>query len=286
MIMNLSVIIVSWNVREKLKDNIKALLASEGGLKFEIFVVDNASSDESAEMVAREFTEVKLIANKENLGFAKANNQAIAEASGEFILLLNPDMRVRPDTLEKMIGWMRDNDQSDVAGCRLVDEAGNNIPHVRRFPKIFDQAMIVLKLSHLFPRLLDGYLAKDFDYSQAAKVDSIRGSFFLIRRRALEKIGVLDERYFIWFEEVDYCRRIAETGGQVWYAPAAECIDFVGQSFAQVSRGRTQRYFRDSMIKYFKKWQPAWQVLILEICWPLGLSLTRLAGLFVNSKNK
>jgi hypothetical protein len=269
--MDLSIIIVSWNVREKLKANLKAIYNSEGNLNFEIFVVDNNSEDGSAEMVVREFSKVKLIANKENLGFAKANNQAIRKASGDFILLLNPDMRVFPDTLKNMVKWMRQNKKASVAGCHLVGAKGETIKHVRRFPKLWDQLTIVLKLPHLFQKILDKYLRIDFDYKKEASVDSIRGSFFMMRKDAIDKVGLLDEEFFIWFEEVDYCRRVKNNREEVWYTPAAMCLDYVGQSFSQIPNGKKQKYFQDSMLKYFKKWHPLWQCLILEIAWMIGL---------------
>lgn len=267
---DLSIIIVSWNVKDKLRDNLQALFSSVGDIDFEVCVVDNASADGSAEMVVSEFPWVSLIANQDNLGFAKANNQAIAKAKGDFMLLLNPDMKAGPDTLLNMLDWMKRNPQAAVAGCHLVDEQGRTVKHVRRFPTVWDQLAIVLKLPHLLPGVLEKYLREDFDYSQPAKVDSVRGGFFMLRRETIEQVGLLDERYFIWFEEVDYCLRVRNKGLEVWYAPAAECLDYVGQSFKQVKRGTTQNYFQDSMLKYFKKWHPAWQYLLLQLAWPIG----------------
>jgi len=279
--MDLSIIIVSWKVKDKLRENLQALFASSRAVSFEVFVVDNNSNDGTAEMVKNEFSEVILIANSENLGFAKANNQALRlrsfdgaqDRSGqaEFILLLNPDMRVQSDTLVKMLEWMKQNPQASVAGCHLIDEKGETIKHVRRFPAILDQLAIVLKLPHLFPKILDNYIVADFDYTKPAKVDSIRGGFFMIKRETIDKVGLLDERYFLWFEEVDFCLRVKKSGGEVWYTPVAECVDFVGQSFKQVKRGITQRYFRDSMLKYFKKWRPTWEYWLLRLVWPVGL---------------
>lgn len=303
--MDLSIIIVSWNVREKLKENLLVLFKSEGDVSFEIFVVDNNSHDGTAEMVknefslngvhpvksgqlagAKQFNGVKLIANAENLGFAKANNQAIKQARGEFILLLNPDTRVLPDTLSNMVKWMRKNKQASVAGCHLVDEPGNTIKHVRKFPTIWDQLAVVLKLPHLFPNILNKYLRVDFDYSKPAKVDTVRGGFFMIRNTSPARL--LDERYFLWFEEVDFCRQVKKNGarlrpakcgttarqGEVWYTPAAECVDYVGQSFKQLPRAKAQKYFRDSMLKYFEKWHPAWQYWALKSAWPIGMFIT------------
>lgn len=270
--MDLSIIIVSWNVKEKLRENLGALFKSVGDFAFEVFVVDNNSADGTAVMVKNEFPQVKLIANAENLGFAKANNQALRLCSEQArcVLLLNPDMKVFPDTLDSMISWMENHKQASVAGCRLINEKGETIRHARRFPGFFDQLAIVLKIPHLFPSVLNRYLRADFDYDQSAKADSVRGGFFMIRSEVIKKIGLLDERFFVWFEEVDYCKRVALAGGEVWYTNAAECVDYIGQSFKQIKRGVAQKYFRDSMLEYFKKWHPVWQSWLLRLAWPMG----------------
>jgi len=283
--MDLSIIIVSWKVKEKLRENLQAIFYSDHSIGFEVFVVDNNSTDGTVEMVRNEFPEVKLIANQQNLGFAKANNQAIREATGNYVLLLNPDMKPFPNTFKNMLEWLKVNPQASVAGCNLIDEVGETIKHVRRFPRLSDQLTIVLKLPHLFSDVLNKYLRKDFNYSKAEKVDSVRGGFFMIRKATIEMVGLLDERFFVWFEEVDYCLRVKKAGGEVWYTPAAKCIDYVGQSFSQVKRGTAQKYFRNSMLRYFKKWQPAWQYCILLIAWPIGQLMTW-AGELIRFKNK
>lgn len=275
--MDLSVIIVSWQVREKLQDNLSALFQSQGDFKFEVIVVDNNSSDGTLEMIKQNFPTVTIIANQDNRGFAVANNQALQVSQGKFQLLLNPDMQVRPDTLNNVLAWAKNNSQAVVTGCKLVDEKGVIIKQVRRFPKLRDQLAITLKLPHFFPRIVRRYLKEGFDHDQATKVDSIRGAFFLINSEAYEKISggkkpFLDERYFIWFEEVDFCRTVYQLGGEVWYTPVAQCLDYVGQSFKQVKRAKTQEYFSDSMIKYFQKWGTKLEVGVLKIAWRLVLA--------------
>lgn len=267
--MDFSVIIVSWNVREALQKNLLALKNSRD-VRLEIIVIDNNSADGSAQMVKDQFPEVRLIANKENVGFAKACNQGIRQAEGNYILLLNPDMEVLPWTLSRSLFWLQDNPQAAITGIHLVDHSGQTLPQVRRFPGVFDQSIVASKLAHIFPFLLHHYLCTTFNYEAASAVDSVRGSFFIIKRSTIEKIGLLDERYFVWFEEVDYCRQAREHGLEIWYTPAAEAIDYVGQSFKQVTRSQTQAYFKDSMLKYFAKWQPAWQRSILRLAWSIG----------------
>ena len=272
--MDLSIIIVSWKVKDLLKVNLTSIFQNKPGFEFEVFLVDNNSGDGTVEMVKDKFREVKLIENKENLGFAQANNQAIKKTQGEYILLLNPDMKVLPDTLDNLIEEAEKYPEAGVMGCHLTDKNGKTVPQVRKFPGFWDQLAIILKIPHIFPGVLNKYLVKNFDYTRGAEVDSIRGSFFLIRREVIEQIGGLDERFFLWFEEVDYCRRVREAGWKIVYTPKARCVDNVGRSFSQVKRGETQKYFRDSMLKYFRKWKPGWQYYLLKLVWPLGILIT------------
>lgn len=268
--MDLSIVIVSWKVRDLLKKNLEAIFKSTGGISFEVFVVDNKSSDGTFEMVSQEFPQVNLILNNVNAGFAKANNQAIEMAQGKYVLLLNPDMRVFPDTLSRMFDFMERRTDAGIASCRLVKESGENIPHLRKFPTLLDQLAVVLKIPHVYPEILDNYLMRDFDYAKEADVDSVRGAFFMIRREVIDAIGKLDERYFVWFEEVDYCKRVINAGMKVVYNPEAKCIDYIGKSFSQVKRGRTQDYFRNSMLEYFSKWGNWFEFLVLYLAWPVG----------------
>ena len=236
-------------------------------------------------MVDKEFPEASIIRNEANFGFAKANNLALKQIESRYALLLNPDMLLKPDTLGDMVGWMEKNQQAVVASCRLLDEKGEIVRHVRRFPELWDQLAIALKLPHLVPGILDKYLRPGFDDGQAAPVDSVRGAFFLINLEVARELKLfadstlpyLDERYFLWFEEVDYCRQVRKGGGEVWYTPAAEGVDLVGQSFKQVRRQTTQKYFAASMLEYFRKWHPAWQGLLLKIAWLVGKILAKIS---------
>lgn len=275
--MDLSIIIVSWNCRQALAANLQALKTSQG-LSFEVFVVDNNSSDGTVEMISHDFPEVTLIANSVNHGFAHACNQALAIAQGDFILLFNPDMLISEQSLSHALTWLKANPQAWVAGFKLLDTKGQIIKQVRRFPSLWDQLAIVLKIPHFASRVLKHYIVDNFNYEQASAVDSIRGSFFFIRRSTLDRVGLLDERFFVWFEEVDYCRRVYQAGGQVWYSPASMATDLVGQSFKLLPRSKAQTYFRDSQLKYFAKWLPAWQGIILRLAWLLIAPFTALAS--------
>ncbi len=270
--MDLSIVIVSWNGKDLMKNCLKSIFQNTTGIEYQVFVVDNGSKDGTQEMITKEFPQVQLIANNYNAGFAKANNQAInrmiAEKSlTDFVLLLNQDMLVLPNTLLSMVRFMRQHPETGIAGCHLINEHKATVSHVRRLPTLSDQVAILLKLPHLFPRILDRYLMSDFDYTkkEPQEVDSIRGSFFMIRKEVIEKLGGLDELYFFWFEEVDYCRQVKNAGWKVMYTGQTVCVDFVGQSVKKVAQFKRQKMFTESMLKYFGKWQPRWQWGVLQV---------------------
>lgn len=279
--MDLSIIIVSWQVKEKLKKNIESIYLSKTKYNFEIFVVDNASNDGTVSMLKENFPKVNIIANSKNIGFSSACNQAILKAKGDFILLLNPDMKLYPDTLEKAVLWHRSNNEIVVSGIKLENEKGENILQIRRFPKLLDQLAIIFKIPHFLPGVLNKYLYKDFDYNKSQVVDSIRGSFFLINKLAWQKISkqklpLLDSKYFLWFEEVDFCKQVYTKKALVYYNSKAKACDLVGQSFSQVNFSKKQKYFSQSMLTYFKKWKPYWQYLIIKIAWSIVFIIIKL----------
>jgi len=264
--MDISIIIVSWNTRDLLKKCIKSILKhTQKKIKFEIIVVDNASQDGTVEMLWREFPEVKVLANNQNFGFAKANNQAIAKAQGKYVLLLNPDTEFTEDTLKPIAQKMDADESIGVLGCRLLNSDGTLQPSVRRFPRKRDILVILFKLDRIFPKLLDHYLARDFSYTQPPpnpllskgggvsmeQVHQVMGAFFLVRREVFEKIGLLDEEYFIWFEEVDFCRRVWQNGWKVVYYPNISIVHHSSKSFAQAQTWKKQLWFFQSAWRYF-----------------------------------
>ncbi|MBI1961587.1 MAG: glycosyltransferase family 2 protein [Parcubacteria group bacterium] len=256
-------------------------------LQFEIIVVDNASSDGTVEMLEENFDvipaafsprenregiqesnainpgsrvkrgmTIKLIRNSKNLGFAAANNQGIGEARGKYILLLNPDTEFTENSLKKVFDRMESDPSIGVLGCKLLNPNGSLQPSVRRFPRVRDIKVIFFKLYKLFPSLLDRYLAKDFNYSREQEVDQVMGAFFCIRRSVIDQIGLLDDKYFIWFEEVDFCRRAKAVGFKVVYWPGTSIIHHAGQSFGQAPSVKKQWWFFRSAWRYFFRLPP------------------------------
>lgn len=275
--MDLSVITVTLNDRGIIAGQLKSVQAGAKEISIEQFMVDNGSNDGTPDYLAKEFPGIRLIRNSTNTGFGRANNQAAAMANGDFILFLNPDMRIEERGLDKMVGWMRKNPDVGIASCKLVDESGkfNEKAKPRRFPSVFDQVMILLKIPHLFPRVLNSYMYSDFDPDSAREVDSVRGSFLMMRRELYEKLGwAFDPRYFIWFEDVDICRECNKAGLKVFYTPIISCVDFVGQTFKKMPTVWKQRNFTKSMLQYFQKWEPWYKWIWIAVLRPVAIALS------------
>lgn len=274
--MNLSVITVTWNSAKLIAEQIDSVKNGCNNISFEEFVVDNGSTDETVKIVKEKYSWVKLIENGKNLGFGVPNNMAAKISTGEFLLFLNPDMRVAPGSLDKMVEWMRSHSDVGLASCKLVDEQGtlNADAQPRRFPGLFDQLAVILKLPHLFPAILDRYMFKGFDADKEQEVDSVRGSFMIMRREVFEKLGfAFDPRYFIWFEDVDTCREVQRLGYKVVHTPIISCVDYIGQSFKQRTTLWKQKNFTKSMLTYFQKWTPAYTWIWIAIFRPVGIAM-------------
>ncbi len=284
-----SLIIVSWNVREQLKDNLSHLFSMQTREAFEVLVIDNGSSDGTATMIRTYFPSVHLIQNDANRGFAYACNQGLKMAKGEVLVLFNPDMMMGKDVVDHTYQTLTTHKDIGVMGVKLVREnarpddqvgRGSVVASVRRDPQFRDQLAILLKLPHLFPDVVNQYLAKDFDYNVSQNVDQVRGSFFAFRRDVMEKIGVLDaQTFFIWFEEVDFCKRVRQAGFRIWYDATVSCTDLIGQSFKQQSSRWKQTQFSLSMARYFAKWCPPWQAWIIYALRPLVIGIGALTDL-------
>ncbi len=255
--MDLSVITVTWNSEKTIAEQIRSVILGCKEISFEQFVVDNGSTDQTTAIIEKNFSHLKLVKKNINTGFSAANNEAAAQSSGEFLLFLNPDMRVEEGSLDIMAGWMRRHREVGIASPKLVNERGEfeEQGKPRRFPELWDQILVLLKIPHLFPRVLDKYFYKDFNPNKEQEVDSVRGAFLLMRRELYQKLGfAFDPRYFIWFEDVDTCREAKRLGFKVVYTPVVSCVDQVGTSFRQRGFIWKQWQFIRSMAKYFWKW--------------------------------
>ena len=261
---SVSIIIVSWNVKEALARNLERLCSLACHPQLEVIVVDNGSHDGRPTMLRMRFPRVHLVQNDQNRGFAYACNQGLRLATGNILLLLNPDMLVGRGVIEQTVEVLTRRLDVGVMGVKLVKPDGSIVPSVRRDPMLPDQLAILLKLAKLFPGTTRRYLATDFDYTQSQVVQQVRGSYFAFRRDVMDRVGPLDaQRFFIWFEEVDYCRRVREAGFVVWYSADVWCTDLVGQSFRQQRLALKQARFIRSMGNYFLKWHQPWQGMLI-----------------------
>lgn len=288
---DLSVITVTWNSAKLIGKQILSVRSGREKISCEQIIADNASTDDTIKVIediqkvffSSGDNGVKLIKNEKNSGFGGANNQAAKLASGEFFLFLNPDMRVEKLSLDKMVEWMRSHPDVGLAGCKLVDENGkiNEDAAPRRLPGLLDQAAIILKLHHICPSVLNRYLYKGFDFYKEQEVDSVRGSFMIMRREIYDRLGwAFDPRYFIWFEDVDLCREIKRLGFKVMHTPIISCVDYVGQSFKKRTTLWKQKQFTKSMAQYFQKWEPSWKYAIILILKPIGIAMARASEAF------
>ncbi len=234
----LSIIIVSYNTEAILRKALEKVYQQKHYDDFEILVVDNASSDGSCEMVEREFPQVRLFRNPSNDGFAAGNNIAIREARGEYLLLLNSDAYIFPDTLKESVDFMDANPRTGIMGVQLVCEDGSPQPSAREFPTPWKKFKVMTGFEARHPSYetyYDYYQATVGDRPQAKSVEWVPGAYFLLRRRMVDEIGLLDENFFMYFEEVDYCLRAIKAGWNVIFNPQITVIHLGGQSSLKTS---------------------------------------------------
>ncbi|MGI8588271.1 MAG: glycosyltransferase family 2 protein [Chloroflexia bacterium] len=250
-----SVVIVSWNVRDLLRACLRSLPDAAGpGLSVELLVVDNASRDGSAEMVRAEFPDVRLLAEPENLGYARANNLGIVASRGRYTLLLNPDSEMHAGSLAALLAYLEMHPEVGLAGPRLLNTDGSPQSSRRRFPTVATAMIESTPLQSLFPRagVLRQYYVLDRSDDEEQEVDWVTGACMLARREALAEVGGFDPRYFMYSEELDLCRKLRDSGWRVGYVPSATVIHHGGQSSDQNIPERHIRFQR-SRLRYFAR---------------------------------
>lgn len=254
--MDLSVIIVNYNVRQFVLQTLHSVYQSElDGLSMEVIVVDNNSNDGSVEAIQKNFPQTQVIANKDNPGFSKANNQGIAISKGEFVLLLNPDTVVEESTLAMSVAKMKAEPDIGALGVKMIDGTGAFLPESKRsFPTPWNSLTKLLGLSTLFSRskMMGGYNLTYLDENKTHDIDVLCGAFMMMRKSALDKSGVLDEDFFMYGEDIDLSYRIKKSGYRVLYYPETQIIHYKGESTKKSSVNYV-RIFYNAMIIYVKK---------------------------------
>lgn len=285
---DLSVSIVNWNTKDILRNCLKSIYESTHRISYEIFVVDNASSDGSPEMVEKEFPRVKLIKNKQNLGFAKANNQAIKLSDGRYILLLNSDTIVLDGALDKMVEFMEDHPDAGAAGCKLLNPDGSLQKSISNFPSLITAFWTNSLLRRFFPKArIEDIISSPKSYLTIGEVDSVIGAFLILRSTVVRLTGSLDEGFFMYREETDLCYRIRKAGWKVYFYPLAEIIHLGGASTETVKRESFIRMRRSSYRFYRKRYGFAGLILVRlfsAICSGRRLLIWYLAFLFFSTK--
>jgi len=229
----LSVVFLNYNTRDLTRQALSSVLAAAEGLEVEIFVVDNASADGSADMVAEEFPQVKLICNEANVGFAAGNNVALRQVAGEYALLINTDTIVRRDALRTMVEFLDAHPEAGACGCKILDPDGTlQLDSRRGFPTPLAAFCKMSGLSRLFPKhpLIAHYHMTYLDPEQTAEVEVLSGSCMMVRKAAMDEVGLLDEDYFMYGEDIDWCYRFHQAGWKIYYVPTTEIIHFRGES--------------------------------------------------------
>ncbi len=259
----ISIIIVSWNTREYLDACLTSIRQAPDEVSREVIVVDNASEDGTVEMLQQDHPGVELIANSENRGYAAANNQGIEAASGENVLLLNPDIVVHEGALEVLGGFLDTHPSAGAVAPRLILPDGSVQASCRSFPTPDVVLYEALGLSRLFPRSrrFGKYRMSWWDYDEERRVDQPMASALLIRADALTEVGLMDEQFPIFFNDVDLCKRMWDAGWEIWFTPNASMDHVGGASTGQVRRRmivESHRSFRAFYRKHYRGEIPAW----------------------------
>jgi hypothetical protein len=283
---DLSIIILSWNTKDLLKDCLHSIVdTKKNNKKYEIIVVDNGSTDQSVDWVKqfspeKDNIKLKLIENKENLGFAKGNNQAVKQAKGNYILLLNSDTIILDQAVDKTLKFMALNKNVDIAGCKLLNKDKTIQPSVGKFPSL----AYVFKMLYL-DRLLKqtGGAWSMTSPIKTQEVDWITGAFMMAKKEAFDQIGGLDENIFMYFEEVEWCYRASQADKNIFFYPNAKIIHLGGGSSTSGKTGPILHIYQG--IDYFyQKHKPKWQQTLVKIMLKTKAAGTYLLGLLSNNQ--
>jgi len=253
--MDLSVIIVNYNVKYFLENTIHSVKKTVSDLSYEIIVVDNASKDKSKEYITSRFNDITYIYNEANVGFARANNQGLKIAKGDYILILNPDTIVKERTIRLLIDHLKENPKTGLVTCKIIGPEGNiDTSSHRSFPTAWNSFCHISGLAKLFSnsKYFSSYNLLYIDDDLVSEVDAVSGSFMLFRRKVIDDGTYMPEDYFMYGEDIDFCYEIKKKGYSIEYVPIGEIIHFRGQS-SKKDKIRLRKYFYNSMKIFVNK---------------------------------
>lgn len=251
---DLSIIIVNYNTDELVNQCISSIKATTSNIKYEIIVVDNASPDDNSDNILQGDL-VRLIKLKKNIGFSGGNNVALKESLGEYVLLLNPDTIVHEKTINDTLNFYRSKENIGAVGCKLLNQNGKLDPGCKRsFPTAVSSISHFSKLDKIFPKskTFGKYNLTYIDENEVSEVECISGAFMMIKKSVLDKVGFLDERFFMHSEDIDLCFRIKEAGYKIFYYPKVDILHLKGQS-GKKSSEEVMKYLHNSMWLFYEK---------------------------------
>jgi GT2 family glycosyltransferase len=257
---NLSFVLVNWNTKDLILGALRSIVDTVHGYTYEIFVVDNGSRDGSPEAIAEAFPQVRLMCNDTNHGFARAVNQALAQAMGGYIMLLNSDARLLEGAVQALVAFMEETSDVGIAGGQLINADGSRQNSIAPFPSLATELLNKRLLRTLFPHRYPG---KERNYFRPIDVDSVVGACLIVRHQAIEEVGYLDEGYFFFMEETDWCLRMKEKGWRVSFVPEAHILHLQGST---VDRAKTEariEYYR-SRYRLFATWRGRTMTILLK----------------------
>ncbi len=252
--MDVSIIIVNWNTRQILQDCLQSVYKQTQEIAFEVIVVDNGSADGSVDMIRSEFPQVRLIANPDNRGFAAANNQGIAVATGRYILLLNSDTIVLDGAIQKTVVFADGRPGAGVFGCRVLNADKTLQPTCFMFPSLLNMILSSTYLYKLFPH--NHFFGRErmtwWDRSDIREVEVVTGCFLMVRTDAMQQVGLLDEAFFMYGEETDWCRRFKNAGWKILFTPDPQIIHLGGAS-SKLNSAKMYIQLRKSILQFVRK---------------------------------
>lgn len=252
---DLSIIIVNYKTKNLLEQCLNSIYSENYYFSCGVFVVDNNSKDSSIEMVKKKFPQVKLIENRINSGFAAANNQALTRSNARYFLLINPDTVVLPDSLNVMMEFMDEHPEAGIAGCKLLNPDHSLQYSCRKFSTLVTFFLRGIHFDSLFPNttILRKYMMFDWDHNEVREVDWVLGSCMMVRRKAIEQVGLLDENFVLYFEDQDWCYRMWKHGWKIYYVPQAQMIHYYQRRSAKQFLNVLTWTHIKSMLYFFKK---------------------------------